>query len=136
MTQLDPHAALIYTMVLVSAADGSMDDKELRAIGDIVRHLPAFDGFSEEELPQVAQACGALLGDDDGFDTVLTIIAENLPDKLLETAYAIACDVAAANLIVDEDEMTVLQQLRWRLNIDRLTAAAIERGSRARHQTL
>jgi hypothetical protein len=32
--------------------------------------------------------------------------------------------------------MTVLQQLRWRLNIDRLTAAAIERGSRARHQTL
>ena len=136
MTQLDPHAALIYTMVLVSAADGSMDDKELRAIGDIVRHLPAFDGFSEEKLPQVAQACGALLGDDDGFDTVLTIIAENLPDKLLETAYAIACDVAAANLIVDEDEMTVLQQLRWRLNIDRLTAAAIERGSRARHQTL
>ncbi len=136
MTQLDPHAALIYTMVLVSAADGSMDDKELKAIGDIVRHLPAFDDFSEDELPQVAQACGSLLGDEDGFDTVLTIIAENLPDKLLETAYAIACDVAAANLIVEEDEMTVLQQLRWRLNIDRLTAAAIERGSRARHQTL
>lgn len=136
MTQLDPHAALIYTMVLVSAADGSMDDKELKAIGDIVRHLPAFDSFNEDELPQVAQACGALLGDEDGFDTVLTIIAENLPDKLLETAYAVACDVAAANLIVDEDEMTVLQQLRWRLNIDRLTAAAIERGSRARHQTL
>ncbi len=136
MTQLDPHAALIYTMVLVSAADGSMDDKELKAIGDIVRHLPAFEGFDEEELPQVAQACGTLLGDEDGFDTVLTIIAENLPEKLLETAYAIACDVAAANLIVDEDEMTVLQQLRWRLNIDRLTAAAIERGSRARHQTL
>ncbi len=136
MTQLDPHAALIYTMVLVSAADGSMDDKELKAIGDIVRHLPAFDSFNEDELPQVAQACGTLLADEDGFDTVLTIIAENLPDKLLETAYAVACDVAAANLIVDEDEMTVLQQLRWRLNIDRLTAAAIERGSRARHQTL
>jgi tellurite resistance protein len=136
MTQLDPHAALIYTMVLVSAADGNMDDKELKAIGDIVRHLPAFEGFSEDELPNVAQACGTLLGDEDGFETVLTIIAENLPAKLVETAYAIACDVAAANLIVDEDEMTVLQQLRWRLNIDRLTAAAIERGSRARHQTI
>ena len=48
MTQLDPHAALIYTMVLVSAADGNMDDKELKAIGDIVRHLPAFEGFSED----------------------------------------------------------------------------------------
>ena len=98
-------------MVLVSAADSSMDDKELKAIGDIVRHLRAFDNFSEDELHQVAQACGSLLGDEDGFDTVLTIISKNLPDKLLETAYAIACDVAAANLIVEEDEMTVLQQL-------------------------
>jgi len=136
MTQLDPHAALIYTMVVVSAADGSMDDEELRAIGDIVRHLPVFADFNEDELPTIAQACAALLNDDDGFETDITIIAENTPPKLRETAYAIACDIAAANLEVDEDEMTVLQQIRWRLNIDRLTAAAIERGSRARHQTI
>ncbi|MBT5433475.1 MAG: tellurite resistance TerB family protein [Alphaproteobacteria bacterium] len=136
MTQLDPHAALIYTMVVVSAADGSMDDDELRAIGDIVRHLPAFTGFDENELPRIAEACAALLADEDGFETVITIISENLPDKLRETAYAIACDIAAANLEVDEDEMTILQQIRWRLSIDRLTATAIERGSRARHQTV
>ena len=136
MTQLDPHAALIYTMVVVSAADGSMDDDELRAIGDIVRHLPAFTGFDENELPRIAEACAALLADEDGFETVITIISENLPDKLRETAYAIACDIDAANLEVDEDEMTILQQIRWRLSIDRLTATAIERGSRARHQTV
>ena len=130
------HTALIYTMVVVSAADGSMDDEELRAIGDIVRHLPAFTGFDENELPRIAEACAALLADEDGFETVITIISENLPDKLRETAYAIACDIAAANLEVEETEMTILQQIRWRLSIDRLTAAAIERGSRARHQTV
>ena len=114
MSQLDPHAALIYTMVIVSAADGDMDDSEMKAIGETVRRLPAFKGF----------------------DTVLTVIAEALPGRLRETAYAIACDIAAANLDVDEEEMTVLQQIRWRLDIDRLIAAAIERGSRARHQTV
>ncbi len=123
-------------MVVVSAADGSMDDEELRAIGDIVRHLPAFADFNEEELPAIGQTCPKLLNDDDGFETVTTLTSENLPPKLRETAYAVACDIAAANLEVDEDEMTILQQIRWRLNIDHLTAAAIERGSRARHQTI
>jgi tellurite resistance protein len=136
MSQLDPHAALIYTMVIVSAADGDMDDSEMKAIGQTVQRLPAFKDFDVNELPKVAQSCASLLAGEDGFDTVLTVIAEALPARLRETAYAIACDIAAANLDVDEEEMTVLQQIRWRLDIDRLIAAAIERGARARHQTV
>ncbi len=135
MTQLDHHAALIYTMVMVSAADSNMTDSELHAIGDIVRRLPVFTDFDEDELPKIAQSCATMLNEDDGFETVLTVIFEALPAKLRETAYALACDVAAADLDIVESEMTVLQQLRWRLSIDRLTAAAIERGARARHQT-
>lgn len=136
MARIDPHAALIYTMVAVSAADGTMADEEMMAIGDIVRQLPAFSGFDEEALPKVAASCATLLAGDDGFDTVLTAVAENLPAKLRETAYAMACDIAAADLDIDAGERAVLQQLRWRLGIDRLTAAAIERGSAARHRTL
>ena len=136
MSKLDHHAALIYAMVTVSAADSNMTDSELRTIGDIVRQLPIFVDFNEDDLPKIAETCAALLGSDDGFETVLTIITEALPAKLNETAYALACDVAAADLDVVESEITVLQQLRWRLKIDRLTAAAIERGARARHQTV
>ena len=136
MSQLDHHAALIYTMVIVSAADGDMDDAELGVIGDIVRQLPAFDGFDRAKLPGVAESCASILADEDGFDTVLTVIAETLPAKLRETAYAVACDVAAANLDVEQEELTVLRRLRWQLGLERLTAAAIERGTRARHQKL
>ena len=39
---LNPHAALIYVMVVVSAADARMSDAELHTIGDMVRSLPAF----------------------------------------------------------------------------------------------
>ena len=39
---IDHQAALIYTMVLVSAADRNMSDAEMRIIGDNVRDLPVF----------------------------------------------------------------------------------------------
>jgi tellurite resistance protein len=55
---------------------------------------------------------------------------------LWETAYAIACDVAAADGMLAQTELRFLEELRYALNIDRLHAAAIERGARARHMTL
>jgi tellurite resistance protein len=131
-----PHDALIYTMVLVSAADRNMSDAELRTIGRVVNHLPVFKGFDEEALPKVAADCAALLGEEDGLDRTLDTILGSLPEHLRETAYAVACDVAAADGRVVNEEARLLQLLRDRLDIDRLVAAAIERGARARHQTV
>ena len=48
-------------------------------------------------------------------------------------AHALACDVAAADGTLEEAELRLLEEIRYELNIDRLHAAAIERGARARH---
>src|SRR4051812_43410498 len=133
---LDPHSALIYTMVIVSAADRDMTDEELDVIGDIVGHLPAFREFDHNQLPHVLQACTALLNRDDGLDQAFSEIKAALPTNLRETAYAVACDVAAADGEASQEELRVLEMMRHRLNIDRLIAAGIERGARARFQTL
>ncbi len=132
----DAHSALIYTMVLVSAADGEMTDPELAAIGEIVRTLPVFKDYDADHLPETAADCAGLLVEDDGLETVLGLIAESLPEKLRETAYDLACEVAAADLTADQEELRLLELLRDQLGIDRLAAAAIERGVRARHATL
>ena len=58
------------------------------------------------------------------------------PEGLNETAYALACDVAASDGHIYEGELRLLEEMRYELQIDRLHAAAIERGSRARHMTL
>ena len=129
---LDHHRALIYTMVLVSAADSDMPDAELRIIGDIVGDLPAFHGFDQSELPQVLNDCTDLIGREDGLEATLQVIKAALPTKLRETAYAIACDLVAADGEATQEELRVLEMIRHRLNIDRLIAAAIERGARAR----
>jgi tellurite resistance protein len=135
MTKPVPHhEALIYAMVTLSAADRTMTDDELMKIGDIVRTLPIFQDFDAEKLVATAEACGALLQDDDGLDTVLSIIAASLPERLHDTAYALAVEVAAADLHVEQEELRFLQMLRDSLNLDKLTVAAIERGARARYR--
>ena len=131
-----PETALVYTMVLVSAADGEMTDNELARIGETVRTLPVFRDYEPDRLASEAEACAEALAGDDGLDTVLDLIATALSAKLAETAYAVACDVAAADNQVAQEEARLLEMLRHRLDVDRLSAAAIERGARARHRTL
>ncbi len=133
---LNPHTALIYIMVLISAADNNMTDRELKRIGEQVRNLPVFLVFDEEEPVPLAEECAAKLGEPGGLDRVLDLIIASLPARLSETAYAIACEIAAADLHVEQEELRLLQQLRDSLDLDRLIAAAIERGVRARHTTL
>lgn len=127
------HAALVYVMVLVAASDREMIDAELQKIGEIIRGLPVFADYNSELLPQTAAACADLLIEPDGLDKALALIAESLPAKLHETAYALGCEVAAADGRIPEEEVRMLEMLRNGLNIERLAAAAIERGARARY---
>lgn len=133
---LDPHAALIYIMVIVSAADREMSDAEFRAIGDVIHTFPVFRDFDDNELIPIAQDCAKRMGQQDGVERVLDLIVASLPDKLGETAYFIACDVAASKGKIAQPALQVLDILRNRLNVGRLPAAAIERGVRARRVTL
>ena len=136
MSVKQEHQALIYVMVLMSAADNDMTDKELFTIGEIVKTLPIFGGLDIEKLPDTAEACAELLSKDNGLDMVLKFIAEKLPARLHETAYALACDIAAVEGRLRSEEIKLLEFLRHRLEIGRLPAAAIERGSKARYQVL
>jgi tellurite resistance protein len=123
-------------MVIVSAADSELPEAELRIIGDIVGDLPVFRDFDRAELPKVLNDCTELIGRDDGLEETLTTIKAALPAKLRETAYAIACDLVAADGEASQEELRILELIRHRLNLERLVAAAIERGARARFQTL
>ncbi len=133
---INPHTALIYTMVLVSASDRDMTDNELATMGEIIRFLPVFRGYDLEQLGNATATCAELLDSDEGLDAVLGLVQEALPEKLHETAYAIACEVAAADGKLSQEELRLLEIIRHRLAVGRLPAAAIERGVRARYATL
>ena len=133
---LNHHAALVYVMVTVSAVDRAMTDDELHRIGEIVSNLPIFADYDDNDLVKTAEACGEILSADGGLQQVLRLVRGALPDKLRETAYAVALEVAAADRLVRPEEIRFLEMLGDTLELDRMTTAAIERGIRARNTTL
>jgi tellurite resistance protein len=132
---IESQTALLYTMVMVSAADNEMSDSEITRMGEIVRQLPVFKGFDDEQMATVAQECAGVLAQENGLDLALEQIRDALPDHLRETAYVLACDIAIADLKAEQEELRLLEMLRHTLEIDRLSAAAIERAARARYAT-
>lgn len=133
---LDPHGALVYTMVIVIGAESRISATERNIIGDIVGHLPVFRGFDRGTLGEHLNDCAELLAREDGLEATLATIKSALPVRLRETAYAIACDLVASDGAATQDELQILELIREQLEIDRLIAAAIERGARARFQQI
>ena len=130
-----PQDALVGVMIAVSASDETIRTSELVTIERIVNHLPVFADYDMDRTRRVAQTVFDLFAVEDGLDALFGLVKADLPEGLYETAYALACDVAAADGTLREEELRLLEEIRYELNIDRLHAAAIERGARARHIT-
>jgi tellurite resistance protein len=132
---LSPQDCLVAVMVAVSASDEDIGTTELIKIQTAVNILPIFADFDVDRIKTVSQMVFDLFEQEDGLDALFGLVKEALPDRLYETAYALACDVAAADGMLEETELRLLEEIRYELDIDRLHAAAIERGARARHLT-
>ena len=131
---LNAQEALVCTMVLVAATGGGISDREIGVMAGIVQTLPVFAGFSAAQLDAATDAAVALLREDDGLKHAARLIRDALESRLRETAYALACDVVAADSVAEQDSLRLLEFVKVELRIDPLVAAAIERGARARHQ--
>ncbi len=128
--------ALAALMIAVSASDADIRTAELIKINNMINNLPVFADYDTDHLSRLTQMVFDLFEQEDGLEALFGLLRECLPEKLNETAYAMACDVAAADGAIRDNEARMLEEIRYELNIDRLHAAAIERGSRARHMTL
>ncbi|WP_323766429.1 tellurite resistance TerB family protein [Marinovum sp.] len=127
---------LVGLMIAISASDENIHTAQLVKIETAVNNLPVFADYDVDRMNVVAQTVFDLFEQEDGLDALFALIRDNLPERLFETGYALSCDVAAADGMLHEAELRLLEEIRYELNIDRLHAAAIERGARARHMTL
>lgn len=136
LPSLSPCDALVALMVAVSASDETVPTAELVAIERIVNHTPIFASYDIDRLRAVSQTVLTLFEEEDGLDALFGLVRDALPEKLFDTAYALACDVAAADGRLRDAEWQMLGEIRAELGIDRLHAAAIELSARARHVTI
>jgi len=133
---MSPQDCLVAVMIAVSASDEDIRTAELIKIENAVNMLPVFAAYVIDRMNRTAQVVFDLFAQEDGLDALFGLVRDNLPEALYETAYALACDVAAADGTLAETELRLLEEIRYELSLDRLHAAAIERGARARHITL
>lgn len=133
---MSPQDCLVAVMIAVSASDENIRTAELIKIENAVNMLPVFADYDIDRMNSTAQVVFDLFAQEDGLDALFGLVRDNLPEALYETAYALACDVAAADGNLAETELRLLEEIRYELALDRLHAAAIERGARARHITL
>ncbi|WP_340302715.1 tellurite resistance TerB family protein [Roseobacter sp. HKCCD7870] len=135
-TSLSAQDALVALMMAVSLSDESVGTAELVTIEALVNNLPVFADYDADRMQNVSKTVFDLFEEEDGLDALFGLVNQALPEKLHETAYALCCDVAAADGLLGQTELRMLMEIRYQLDIDRLAAAAIERGARARHITL
>jgi tellurite resistance protein len=131
---LEPQEALVCTMVLVAATDGGITDREIGVMAGLVQTLPVFHNFSAEQLDAATEAAVGLLREDEGLSHAGLLIRQALEPRLRETAYALACEVVAADGFAGQPTLRMLEFVLTELNLDPLVAAAIERGTRARYR--
>ena len=136
MATISAETALVYTMVVVAASDEEMTDTELTRMTGLIGYMPAFRGYNLEKLRTDTDTCIDMLQSEEGLDAVVGLIEEAVPESHYDLVYAIACEVAASDSSLSQEELLLLEMFRHVLDIDRLTAAAIERGIAARQKTL
>jgi len=136
LPSFSPCDALVAVMVGVSASDQNLRTAELVAIERAVNHTPVFANYDIDRIRAISQTVISLFEEEDGLDALFGLIRDSLPEKLYETAYLLACDVAASDGRLGEVEAEMLAEIRDQLEIDRLHSAAIEMAARVRHRVL
>ena len=80
--------------------------------------------------------CQKLLQESTGLDGVLELAGKVIPERLHDTAYAAAVEVAAVDLEMRMEEVRVLDRLRAALTVSEPIVEAIEYAAKARHRML
>ena len=132
---LSVQEALIWVMVTTAVADRTMTERELTQFERLIGFLPVFRGF-EGSVGEIADACSLHLKSANGIDHILDKVVAALPERLYETAYALAIELAAADVDVKQEELVFLQILEDRFALSKLAVAAIEHSARVRYRKL
>jgi tellurite resistance protein len=127
--------ALIHIMVVTASSDEGISQNELDAIADLVVRSPVFEGYDMDQLSPVANEAVDKTNAE-GFEGVLDAATAVIPERLHDTAYALAVEVAVIDVQLPQEELRLLEMVRDRLKVNSLVTGAIEASARARMRKL
>lgn len=123
--------ALIHIMVVTASSDEGISQNELDAIADQIVRAPVFEGYDMDRLSGVANNAVDKTNAE-GFEGVLDAAVAAIPERLHDTAYALAVEIAVIDVDLPQEELRLLEMVADRLSISSLVVGAIEASARAR----
>ena len=93
--EFTPEDTLVAIMMAITASDGTIHTAQLVSIERMVNHLPVFKDYRIERLKEVSNTVFDVLAEEDGLDILWDTVRTTLPERLYDTAYAMACDVTS-----------------------------------------
>jgi tellurite resistance protein len=123
--------ALIHIMVVTASSDEGISQHELDALADQIVRSPVFNGYDMDRLSIVANEAVDKTNAE-GFEGVLDTAVAAIPDRLHDTAYALAVEIAIVDVQLPQEELRLLEMVRDRLSLSSLVTGAIEASARAR----
>lgn len=131
---LSAQDSLVYFMVTTAGADETITSEEIDRMAALITRLPVFKGYGHDQFIETATQCVDQMNGALGLDGVLLAASDALPERLRDTAYSLAVEVAAVDLKLEQSELHLLEMIADRLDIDKLTVGAIEAAARARYR--
>jgi hypothetical protein len=132
---LSPQDALVAVMVAVSVSDETIRTAELVKIEQIVNNLPSSATTTRTARGPWRRRCSNCSRKRTGSTRCSGSCTRRCPNACGKRPMRWPA-TWPQRMAIQQTELRFLEELRHALNIDRLHAAAIERGARARHMTL
>jgi tellurite resistance protein len=92
------------------ASDGYLSDEEAQSIPFILSRMKLFQGYSDEMMRRLFDKLLSKMKKD-GVGALILLAKDTLPEKLRETAFAIATDLVLADGVVTPEEKAFLDEL-------------------------
>ncbi len=121
LNEAESFAGIIIAAV---ASDQTLSDEELKFMPVMFSRMRLFHGWSAEQYDDLFDTLFQVLKHQ-GFAAFLNICISGLPEKLRQTAFAVAVDIVLADSTVNREEKDFLYELQKKLGLDTKLATKI-----------
>ncbi|MCK5718350.1 MAG: tellurite resistance TerB family protein [Thiomargarita sp.] len=116
--------AFLGIALATSAADGNIDESEVKGILAYLLQMKMFSNMSEKEIKVIFQKLVTIL-ENEGVGGLVTLAKTSLPNDLRETAFACAVDISLADGVIEDSEKALLEELQQVLEVSDEVGAKI-----------
>ncbi|RKZ41112.1 MAG: tellurite resistance protein TerB [Gammaproteobacteria bacterium] len=108
--------AFLAIALATSAADGNIDESEVKGIFAYLLQMRMYDGYTEKQVSEMFNKLVTILQNED-VGGLIAIAKSSLPDELRETAFVCAIDIALADGVIEDGEKAMLEELQQVMDV-------------------